>query len=129
MLTHWRYCSLALNHRYTVECRYNVVQYDMILQTVKYHFTEAEYKSCFKPQKTRHSSSVMASYGVSFARIWEKKLESRFTNIISLSLRPDHHHKIWRSIGFITQCIQNIDQCNADQDKQRLITSYVGSSK
>ena len=29
LLTHWRYCSLALSHRYTctIKCRYNAVQY------------------------------------------------------------------------------------------------------
>ena len=54
-----------------MECRYNAVQYNMVLLT-SLRWLRQDINQNLWPQKTIHASPWRASYGVSFVRILEK---------------------------------------------------------
>ena len=54
-----------------VGCRYNAVQYDMILYTAL-QLARQNINQGKNPQKTPHSSPIRANYGVTFVRISKK---------------------------------------------------------
>ena len=56
---------------YIVECRYNAVQYNMILHTSLQKLGQ-NINHWLKPQKTPHTSPWRASYGMSFVNILDK---------------------------------------------------------
>ena len=56
---------------YTVECRYNAIQYNMIFHT-PLHWLTQNINQALHSQKTLHISPSWASYGVSIVMIWEK---------------------------------------------------------
>ena len=56
---------------YTVECRYNAVQYNKILHT-SLQWRGQNINKRLNLQKTHHTSPYRASYGVSFVRIFDK---------------------------------------------------------
>ena len=56
---------------YTVECRYNAVQHNMLFHT-SLHWLARNANQTSNSQKTLHISPSRASCGVSLVRIWEK---------------------------------------------------------
>ena len=61
-------CIVMLN---TVECHYNVIQYNMIMHTSLLWLSQNINES-LNPQKTPHISPYRANYGVSFVMILVK---------------------------------------------------------
>ena len=61
----------AIYSAYTVECRYNAVQFITILPPAL-RWQEQNVNQTSKSQHTPHTSPSRASYGVSIVRIWEK---------------------------------------------------------
>ena len=57
---------------YTVECRYNAVQYNTIFHTAPLHWLTHNMNQTLNSQKTFHTSPSQASYGASFVRVREK---------------------------------------------------------
>ena len=55
----------------TVECRYKVVQYNMIFHTALYWLMQ-NINQTLNSHKKLHTSPLRASYAVSIVRIWEK---------------------------------------------------------
>ena len=61
--TLWPY--LTQNMAHTVDCRYNAVQYEIILHTSLHWLGQSIYY-CLNPQNTSHISPYLASYGLFF---------------------------------------------------------------
>ena len=56
---------------YTIECRYNVVEYIMILHTIL-QWQQQNINHTLNPQKASHISPSHVTYGISVVRICEK---------------------------------------------------------
>ena len=70
----WKYIHLSTGlstKPYTIECRYNAVQYSMVLHTPLQEVRQ-NINQRLNPQKTPHTSPWRASYGVSFVNILKK---------------------------------------------------------
>ena len=64
--------SCLYTYHYTVECCYNMVQYNMIIHTSLQELLRQNINHRRNPQKTPHTSPWRVSYGVSFINFLEK---------------------------------------------------------